>query len=370
MLQQFSPWFKVASADDDLRRRGRILIILSLAMLGVVSLTTIFALFTQPPIPALVTWALSFFLIVLIVMLARRAYITLASMILLGGILSGIVITLPTAAPPLASGYFLVFVVLTAGLVLRPSQMWLILFVTLIAFAGGTLLLARPVLATLIGQQTVGQVVTLLIGVAGFSALGAYEMHRALGAARAAQHSAEQTAQQLEQANAVLEERVQKRTAALAESLRIAEEREAHLTRLLSENTEQRATIQEMSVPVIPVTATTLVMPLIGALDAERLAAVQTQSLRALERSRAQTLVLDITGVPVIDSQVAQGILSVVQSSRLLGSTVVLVGVRPEVAQTIVGLGIVLADVAIFSDLQSALHGEFFRPRPGRMGSV
>jgi rsbT co-antagonist protein RsbR len=65
--------------------------------------------------------------------------------------------------------------------------------------------------------------------------------------------------------------------------------------------------------------------------------------------------VLDITGVPIVDSQVAKGFLEVVQAARLLGSEAILVGIRPEVAQTVVGLGLDLRAIRTFSDLQSAL---------------
>jgi rsbT co-antagonist protein RsbR len=113
--------------------------------------------------------------------------------------------------------------------------------------------------------------------------------------------------------------------------------------------------IKDLAVPVIPISATTLVMPLVGALDTTRLRQVQEQSLQALNRTSARTLIFDITGVPVVDSQVAQGLLMTVRAARLLGAQVTLVGIRPEVAQSIVGLGLDLSDVSTFSDLQSAL---------------
>jgi rsbT co-antagonist protein RsbR len=98
-------------------------------------------------------------------------------------------------------------------------------------------------------------------------------------------------------------------------------------------------------------------MPLVGTLDSTRLELTQDLALDAIGRAHARHLVLDITGVPLVDSQVAQGLVSVVQSARLLGSEVVLVGVRPEVAQAIVGLGIDLRGVRTFSDLRSAING-------------
>jgi rsbT co-antagonist protein RsbR len=82
---------------------------------------------------------------------------------------------------------------------------------------------------------------------------------------------------------------------------------------------------------------------------------MQTQALAMLERTRARRLLLDITGVPVVDSHVAQGLLNVVQAARLLGSDVTLIGVRPEVAQALVALGLNLPDLRTVRDLHSAL---------------
>jgi CHASE3 domain sensor protein/anti-anti-sigma regulatory factor len=118
---------------------------------------------------------------------------------------------------------------------------------------------------------------------------------------------------------------------------------------------EQQAIIREMSVPVLPVRSSTLVMPLVGALDSDRLARMHVQALQAIERSQARQLILDITGVPIIDTQVALGLTRLVQAARLLGATVSVVGIRPEVAQALVGLGVELRDMRTFSDLRSAL---------------
>lgn len=117
----------------------------------------------------------------------------------------------------------------------------------------------------------------------------------------------------------------------------------------------QQEAIRELSVPVLPVSRDTLVMPLVGALDSARLLQVQEQALERLAATRARRLLLDITGVPVVDSHVAQGLIRVVQAARLLGAEVTLIGIRPEVAQSIVGLGINLNSIRTSSDLQSAL---------------
>jgi rsbT co-antagonist protein RsbR len=154
---------------------------------------------------------------------------------------------------------------------------------------------------------------------------------------------------------ASLETTVAERTAALQSALDDVRARAEEQEQLLKEIELQRETIKDLNVPVIPISATTLVMPLVGALDSTRLRQLQEQSLQALERTSARVLVLDITGVPIVDNHVAQGLLTTVRSARLLGAQVVLVGIRPEVAQTLVGLGIELSDVRTFSDLHSAL---------------
>lgn len=160
---------------------------------------------------------------------------------------------------------------------------------------------------------------------------------------------------ELEALSRRLETTVRERTADLEMALGSLEVRAAEQERLIEENSRQQEAIRELSVPVLPVSATTLVMPLIGALDGERLLIAQERALAAIERSAARRLLLDITGVPLVDSYVAQGLIRTLQAARLLGAEVALVGVRPEVAQSIVGLGLDLAGMRTYADLQSAL---------------
>jgi rsbT co-antagonist protein RsbR len=155
---------------------------------------------------------------------------------------------------------------------------------------------------------------------------------------------------------------IQQRTSAIeaqhlrADTARIeAETARAEIAEQLATIDAQRDVIREMSVPVLPLSHSALVLPLVGALDSERLALVQEQALRAIEQISARFLILDITGVPIIDTAVAQGLIQVVQAARLLGSEVVLVGIRPEVAQAVVGLGIQLNDIVTRSTLQSGI---------------
>jgi rsbT co-antagonist protein RsbR len=117
----------------------------------------------------------------------------------------------------------------------------------------------------------------------------------------------------------------------------------------------QRDAIREMSVPVLPLTKTTLVMPLVGTLDSARLRLMQEQALAVLQRTSARHLLLDVTGVPIIDSEVAQGFSQMVQAAQLLGTQVIVTGIRPEVAQTLVGLGMNVQSMITLSTLQSGI---------------
>ncbi len=161
---------------------------------------------------------------------------------------------------------------------------------------------------------------------------------------------------QLEAHLETLEQRVAQRTADLQAALAEVETRAREQARLLEEIAQQRQVIRELSVPVLPVTNDALVMPLIGAIDTERLADLQDRALHALQRSGARYLLVDITGVPVVDSQVAQGLIATASMCRLLGAEMVLIGIRPEVAQTIVGLGLNLSSLRTAVDLQTVLR--------------
>jgi len=117
----------------------------------------------------------------------------------------------------------------------------------------------------------------------------------------------------------------------------------------------QRMAIREMSVPILPLSDSTLVLPLVGALDSTRICQAQERVLDAIQGSSAHHMLLDVTGVPIIDSQVGQGLLQIVAAAQLLGCTVVVVGIRPEVAQAVVGLGLDLSKVVTRSTLQSGI---------------
>lgn len=159
---------------------------------------------------------------------------------------------------------------------------------------------------------------------------------------------------ELEQLRDSLEATVNERTAGLREALRTVEQREAQLQQALAELQASQATIRELSAPVLPVLPGVLIAPLVGAIDESRATVFVANVLHAVERERAQHVIFDVTGVPLIDTQVARMILQAAEAVRLLGAQVILVGIRPEVAQTVVGLGVAL-EVKTYADLQQAI---------------
>jgi anti-anti-sigma factor len=126
----------------------------------------------------------------------------------------------------------------------------------------------------------------------------------------------------------------------------------------------QRSTIQELSTPIIPIDARTLIVPLIGAIDSTRAAQMTQTILEAIGDQRADDVIIDITGIAVVDTSVANHLVQTAQAASLLGAHVTLAGMSPEVAQTIVQLGIKLGQLTTCSNLQTAL--EVVQRRRGR----
>jgi rsbT co-antagonist protein RsbR len=114
--------------------------------------------------------------------------------------------------------------------------------------------------------------------------------------------------------------------------------------------------IRELASPVIPVLDGVLVMPLIGVIDSARATLLVSALLSAIERHHAMIVLIDVTGVPLIDTQVARVLLQTADAARLLGAEPILVGIRPELAQTIVGLGLDLSILKTQADLQSGIR--------------
>lgn len=118
----------------------------------------------------------------------------------------------------------------------------------------------------------------------------------------------------------------------------------------------QAALLAELSTPILRIDAGSIVVPLVGSLDSYRAGKVVETLLRTVEEQRADLVILDITGVPLVDTQVANVLLQTARAVRLLGAQLVLTGIRPDVAQTIVALGVDLGDIVTRADLQEGIR--------------
>ena len=119
---------------------------------------------------------------------------------------------------------------------------------------------------------------------------------------------------------------------------------------------ERERVIRELSTPVLQVRERLLILPIIGVLDGQRARQLTEQLLRGIRSYRAKVVVIDITGVPTIDSTVANHLVQTVDASRLMGASVIITGLSPEIAQTLVTLGVELGKVNAVGDLQGGIE--------------
>lgn len=102
----------------------------------------------------------------------------------------------------------------------------------------------------------------------------------------------------------------------------------------------QKVALQELSAPLIPVFEGITIMPLVGTIDTQRAKQIMENLLNGVVKHRSEVVLIDITGVPVVDTMVAHHIIQATNAVRLVGAKSMIVGIRPEIAQTIVNLGI------------------------------
>jgi rsbT co-antagonist protein RsbR len=117
--------------------------------------------------------------------------------------------------------------------------------------------------------------------------------------------------------------------------------------------------ISEISTPVIRVWEGVLALPIIGTLDSMRTQVVMENLLQEIVATGSSIAILDISGVPAVDSLVAQHLIKTVSATRLMGAECIISGIRPEIAQTIVHLGIDLSNIKTKASLASALRQAF-----------
>jgi rsbT co-antagonist protein RsbR len=122
---------------------------------------------------------------------------------------------------------------------------------------------------------------------------------------------------------------------------------------------QQQQDMLELSTPVVQIWDRIICLPLIGALDSRRTQLMMERLLERIVRTRAEVAILDITGVPTVDTQVANYLIKTVTAVRLLGSTCIITGVGPAIAQTIVHLGIDLAGIITRNQLSDGIRLAF-----------
>ncbi len=119
---------------------------------------------------------------------------------------------------------------------------------------------------------------------------------------------------------------------------------------------EQQEAIRELSTPVLQVRERLLILPIIGVIDPQRARQLTEQLLRGIRTNRAKVVVIDITGVAAMDVTVANHLVQTVEASRLLGATVIVTGLSPEIAQTLVTIGVELGKMNTVGDLQGGIE--------------
>lgn len=163
------------------------------------------------------------------------------------------------------------------------------------------------------------------------------------------------TAAELRSSNDRLDAEVARRT---HELLLAKEELEAELEHRRQgelERVKLQKQIVELSSPIIPVSDQILVMPLIGIIDEARAAQLIDSALHRMTNSRASVMILDITGVPRVNTEAARAIVDTARALRLLGAQTILSGIRPDVARTLLTVDVDLSGISTQSTLQAAM---------------
>ncbi len=346
----------IRSPNADTRRRGGNLIILGSGMAIMALVLTIIVLVRADNTGNPGMLALAGIIFAGAVALGRFGYVNAGAWLIVGISVMVPLFALLDPSGDIASVLvFLVLPVLLAGALLPPAQIWLVLGMCLV---GTPLALHFGTSGKSANLATFFELVNpllLLTMVALIGFVNAKGIVMALNHAQAAHREAQTASEALAAANTELEQRVEERTVALRKVVEEQEQTAAELRESLKAQQELNRIVAEMSVPVIPVSDTTLIVPLVGNIDSARANLILNNVLAKVEESGAHTVVLDVTGVPVVDSHVAGALLRVAQATHLMGTHTVLAGIRPEVAQALISLGVDLSQLHTVATLQEAL---------------
>jgi rsbT co-antagonist protein RsbR len=285
---------------------------------------------------------------------ARSGRVLLGSMILVAITTLATASAIPTVNV-ITTPFYLTLAVMIAGATLRPIQIWIALIGILMALWIAILIPPARLLSTDIGKTAAIGSSFLLMMTALLTFLSSRSTERAIKSAIDARQNAQLAAAETAQANAKLEQRVAERTQALSDAYQRERDQSAELRASIELQQTLSKTILDLAMPVIPLDEHILIVPLIGNIDGARADQLLTTVLEQVQRRRARGLILDVTGISVIDTAVAQTLLQVADANRLLGTRTVLVGIRPEVAQTLVTLGVDLQNLLTAASLHEGL---------------
>ncbi len=358
----------IRTGDPDTRRRASVIVRLTLMLLLANVGFAGISLVESPPSGVAIPIASSICFLAAY-QFARRGRAAVAAWIMIGAFLAGSFAAMAslTTDQAVIVLFFLAAVVVVAGLSTTLMQFWLVVACTM-AGAGLTLHLAHPdVWQSVDARQVVLSGVALIAVVSGISYLGARISRQAIEDAQQARMQAEQAQRALAQANADLEARIAERTTELRQTLVAQQTLAEELQSSLAAQQELSRMIVDLSLPIIPVRDGTVVVPISGSIDSTRASRLVSSVLQTIERRNVHIVIFDITGVPIVDTQVAQALLQTASAIRLMGAETILAGIRPEVAQTLVGLGIDLRLLRTVATLQEGLE---LTPRPMQAGAI
>lgn len=346
----------VHTTDAEVQRRGRLLIILAfgLIMSNVIFIPVV--LINESPTAYLIILVAALFVALGIWWLGRIGQVTIGSYLLISVVIIGGMLPIILTQRSPISAFYVVAAVLFAGALLPARQVWIITLLSCGAIVAALqFAIAQVADPTSWEQAQIGAIVLVVIA-ALVSYLNANSVTKALTEAQQARTASEAANAALAENNETLELHVVERTAAL---MKVVEEQRATTAALESSLDAQRElsrTIADLSVPVLPISQGVLVVPLVGAIDSARANQVLERILDRVEHDRTRTVILDVTGVAIIDTQVAGTLLRVASATRLMGAETMLVGIRPEVAQSLVHLGVELGILRTAATLEEGVR--------------
>jgi len=150
--------------------------------------------------------------------------------------------------------------------------------------------------------------------------------------------------------------------------LRSLHQQRETLTQAYERERALASALRELGSPVIPLLDNMLLIPLVGGIDTNRAQQIVEAVLGGVGEYKADVILLDVTGVPLVDTQVANSLVQTARAARLLGARTIMVGVRPEIAQSIVGLGLDLRQLETYPTLGAALGSLLGRGAAARVG--